>query len=794
MRRLVHFVALREFRAFLFSPTGLFTVVLYLVLAGYVFALNVLVTQEATLRYTFSALSVLTIFVVPLITMRLLSEELRLGTFEILISHPVTDFQIVLGKFLAGLSVFLCLSAPTLAYVVVLETLGEPDWGVAFSGYLGQVLLAAMLTALGLVVSSLTHSQVLAAMGAMVGGVLFWLVGAASYSVRGRLGDALAYLAMLDHFATFRRGIVDSRSAVYFLATTTMLLYLAVRAIESRRWKFGIVPGGVPRGWNRPRLSLALGALATLPLGEAIFSSLTYGSWRFYCSFLVVLAALLLAAPLYLNRVRLRYELSRRQTGLVLTVSLNCLLVVLLWLLVTFVTSQHYVRIDLTSAKRYALSELTKAKLSNLTQPVEFIVAINRPADLRQEVMDLLAEYRARSKAITIRQIDVLRSPSEAERIRERYNLTTALSDEVLAVCGEEMRRIPVASLVNQPMQVVNSRLVRGPTQFVGEAELTAAIIQLTREKPGRIVFLAGHGERSPDLTDRQAVSFAVGELRRAGYVVTEHVTAPGISASFPSDTTVVVIAGPQRRLANEDIAALNEFLDRGGGILLLLDPGVEAGVEPLIHPWNVRLGNDLVVDPASHVAGADPTALSVKRFRTQHPIGKGMGSLSVVLPTARRIAVTNVQVNPNVSTTNFMHTSGRGWAVTYQDSQFIRVDPNRDRRGPISLAMACERYEDTVEPGGRPKTGRMVVIGDSDWLSNQYIDLAGNLDLFLNCIDWLAGRQDLIAVRPKVTDIRQMNLTRAQAKSVFWFSMLILPGIVMVAGVGTMIKMRRGS
>jgi len=790
----VRFVARRELRAIMYSPTGILVVVLYLVLAGYIFALNVSMTQEATLRYTFSALGVLTLFVVPLITMRLLAEELRSGTFEVLIAHPVTDLQIVLGKFCAGLLMFLCLSAPTLLYLIILEALGSPDWGPALAGYLGQALLAAMLVAGGLVISSLTQSQVLAAMGAMVGGVILWLIGTASYSVRGWLGQALAYLAMLEHFATFRRGIIDSRSVVYFLGTTGMLLYLAVRAIESRRWKFGTAPGGVPRRWNHPRLSLALAALATLPLGEAVFSSLTFGRWRFYNSAMVALAALLVAVPGYLNRIRLRYELSRRQMGLVLTVVLNCLLVLALWSLVIFVASRHFVRMDLTRTQRYALSELTETTVQNLTQPVEFIVALNQPADLRQEVIDLLTEYRARSKNISVEQVDAVRNPGRAEQIREQYGLTTALANEVLVVAKDQVRRIPAAALVHQPVRLVGGRLVSEPARFAGEAELTAALLQLTRGRPGRIVFLAGHAERSPTATNPDGLSFAANELRRSGWTVTERVTTPGASAVFPADTAAVVVAGPRRPLSDEDIAALNAFLDGGGGVLLLLDPGVDTHVEPLIHPWNVRLGDNLVVDLESHVASAGPTSVSVRHFRSDHPIGKGMGALSVVLPTARRIAVNYAEANPHVSTVNFMHTSGKGWAVPYQAGQSIQVDPKRDRRGPISLAIACERYQEVAEPGQPPKTGRLVVIGDSDWLSNQYIDLAGNLDLFLNSIDWLAGRQDLIAVRPKVTDIRRLNLTRAQAKSVFWFSVVGLPGAALIAGVGAILRRRRGA
>lgn len=786
-------IAVRELRSVMYSATGVFIVVLYLALAGYVFALNVSLTQVATLRHTFSTLCVLTIFVVPLITMRLISEELRTGTFEALVAHPVTDIQIVLGKFIAGVAVFAFMFTPTLLYLVILQIFGSPDWGPALAGYFGQLLLASVLTALGLLISSLTHSQVLAAMGAMVGGVIFWLAGTASYTVRGSLGDALAYLAMLEHYAVFRRGIIDSRSLVYFLATTTMLLYLAVRSIESRRWKFGVTPGGVPQGWHQPKMSLTLAALAFVCLGEAIISSLTFGYWRLYSFVLVFLAIVLFAIPVYLNLIRLRYELSRRQTGLAMTVFLNCLLVIVLWSLVTFVASRHYVRLDLTRNKRYALSELTETTLRQLEQPVEFIAAVNQPTDLRQEIVDLLAEYAARTKQVSYREVDVERDPGQASMIREQYGLTSALGNEVLVVFGEEVRRVPIGAMVNRPMRIVDNRRVRGPVQFVGEAEITAALLQMQRDSPGRVVFLAGRGERNPNDTSPEGASFVADELRRNGWVVAEHVTAPGSMAQFPEDTAAVVVSSPQRRLADEDITALNTFLDQGGGVLALVEPGVDSGLEPLIEPWNARLGDNIVVDLQSHVASADPTSLSVRLFRSDHPIGKGMGSLSAVMPNTRRVAVTHTNLNPHVTSTNFMHTSDKGWAITYQPGTRLSLDPRRDRRGPISLGLAAERYQPSSTPGELPKTGRMVVIGGVSWLTNRYVDMAGNLDLFLNSVDWLAGRQELISVRPKVTNLRRMNLTRAQAKSIFWISVLGMPGGVLISGVAVVLKRRRG-
>ena len=449
--RAIRLIARRDWLATICSPTGLIVVGLYLVVSGYLFWLSVSVTQEASLRSTFSALGIITAFVVPLITMRLLSEELRSGTFELLTAHPVNDIQIVLGKFLAGYLAFLVLSAPTLSYILILQVLGSPDWGPALCTYLGQQLLALMLLAMGLLASSLTSNQVLAAMAATIGGMLLWLAGTASHGVQGWLGKALGYLAMFEHFSLFQRGIVDSRALTYFLATGGMFLYLSVRAVESRRWKFGVLPGGVTATWRFPRLSVVLLIVAGTILAEALVSTITRDIWTAYNTVLVVMGTIMAGLPVYLNRVRLRYELGRRRIGLVLTVVVNCLLVCTIWVLATFFTARHYVRLDLTSTKHYALSDQTRMVLDKLSVPVEVVVVKGPYTGLHQEITDLLAEYTAHSSRLSVQEIDPLRNPGDIEQIHQRYKLTNVPSNEVLVEVGDQVRRIPVVSRMALP-------------------------------------------------------------------------------------------------------------------------------------------------------------------------------------------------------------------------------------------------------------------------------------------------------------------------------------------------------
>jgi len=491
------------------------------------------------------------------------------------------------------------------------------------------------------------------------------------------------------------------------------------------------------------------------------------------------------------NYPRIRREIRKRQTNIALTVVFNCLLGALVWGMAIYISSRVFYRFDMTASQRYELAPLSKQVVRHLEQPITIYVCISKPTDLLQEIRDLLDEYTVFSDQLKVVYLDARRSPDEAERLRIRYNLSSDLDDELFVIAGNRYRRIAKSSLYfTTALQLTGDRRLLTPAHFIGEAEITSSLIQLTRELPGRVIFLSGHGERNPEKTSEEGISTWVRELNRQYWQVQHMVVTPGGKPQFPPDTQAVIIAGPRRSLSNEDLHELNQVLNRGGGILFLLDPGIDAGVEPLIQAWNFRMNNDFVLETQRYTADRGQSSLFINQFSQQHPIGKAMGDLAVVLPTARRIAVSTSNTNPSVSTTNFMHTSGYGWATEYDPDKQIQIDPKKDRRGPISVGMAAERYRAVSEPGVDPLQGRIVVIGDSDFVSNRYIDMAGNLDLALNCVEWLAGRHDLLSIRPKVSASQKIILTGREAKFVYWWSILLLPS--MVAGAGLLLLIRR--
>lgn len=232
----------------------------FLLLAGYFFYANVLyyslisfqVAQQAAqnpqvaaqvnpqqmvFRPLFNVLAVVLLLLVPLLTMRLLAEEKRSGTAELLFTYPLTDWAVIFGKFLSVLLVFILLLACTLSYAVVFALISRLDWGPLLSGYLGLILMGGSCLALGLFASSLTENQIIAAVVAFAMLLLFWVIGWVQELGGGGAAKVLQYLSMVDHYDAFTRGVIDTRDLVYYLSFIYFFLFLTKRQLESRRWR-----------------------------------------------------------------------------------------------------------------------------------------------------------------------------------------------------------------------------------------------------------------------------------------------------------------------------------------------------------------------------------------------------------------------------------------------------------------------------------------------------------------------------------------------------------------------------
>jgi len=230
-------IARRELGSYFGSFLAYLVIALFLVVNGFFFYLNVTFGQQATIGPVVQTIYTILLLITPILTMRLISEELRSGTVELLLTAPVRDFEVVAGKFLAAMGFVGVMLLLTLAYPAVLFALGSPDWGVVGSAYLGMVLFAGAAVGIGLFASSVTPNQIVAAVLAFVILLVLWVVDGLSSGLGGDIGGVVRELALYTHFSDLTRGLVNSKDIVYFLSLIAFGLYLSTTALEARRWR-----------------------------------------------------------------------------------------------------------------------------------------------------------------------------------------------------------------------------------------------------------------------------------------------------------------------------------------------------------------------------------------------------------------------------------------------------------------------------------------------------------------------------------------------------------------------------
>ena len=230
-------IASREARAYLTSPGAYIIIAVFTAITGYLFVDGVSVPfPEATVHRYAGAVIFSLVFLGPALTMRLLAEERRLGTLDLLLSSPVSDWHVVAGKYLGALALYVLMLLATLFYAALLYWLGTPDSGPVATAYLGLFLYGAAALAVGLWASSLTANQAVAAVVGVGVLVLLSITQLAAASTEGWASTVLEETSMVTHFADLRRGVVDLSDIAYYLSVILLFLFLSVRSIESRRW------------------------------------------------------------------------------------------------------------------------------------------------------------------------------------------------------------------------------------------------------------------------------------------------------------------------------------------------------------------------------------------------------------------------------------------------------------------------------------------------------------------------------------------------------------------------------
>ena len=235
----------RELRAYFFAPLAYIVMFFFLIVTGVIFVNLIgnlvdprIMAPDPALSYFFRSSWLMLILLAPVLTMRLISEELRSGSIEILMTAPITEAQVVAGKYLAALTFYASLWLPTLVYAVLISRQSEVDWGPVAAGYVGILGIGALLLSVGTFASAMTRSQLVAAMVAVALVFLLFLLGIFEGQLDNeKLKEALGYVNLWNHIDEFARGIVDTRRLAYYGTGALFFLFLATRALEDKKWR-----------------------------------------------------------------------------------------------------------------------------------------------------------------------------------------------------------------------------------------------------------------------------------------------------------------------------------------------------------------------------------------------------------------------------------------------------------------------------------------------------------------------------------------------------------------------------
>jgi ABC-type uncharacterized transport system involved in gliding motility auxiliary subunit len=319
----------------------------------------------------------------------------------------------------------------------------------------------------------------------------------------------------------------------------------------------------------------------------------------------------------------------------------------------------------------------------------------------------------------------------------------------------------------------------------VNEQQLTSALLRLLSPEEKVIYVLTGHGEPTFDAYEDASYAFAVRELTTKNYTINElNLLATN---TIPEDAKVIIIAGPQKPLSEDEVTLLKAFVENGGGLIVMLEPTAltQFGDSPdplatwLADEWNIQYEDDLIIDLTSQTG----TLAVVERYGN-HAITTSLTGMTAVFPTSRSLTT---KTDSSITPTALAYTSANAWGETDMEALLnnsATYDTGSDLAGPLALALAVEDSS----------TGsRIVAFGDSEFANNAMYQYYGNADLFLNSVDWVAKQDQLINLTAKSTTKRTLvTPNQAVQNAILFGSVAVIPLAIVIAGVVVGIQRRK--
>ncbi|WNV06171.1 GldG family protein [Candidatus Methylospira mobilis] len=437
--------------------------------------------------------------------------------------------------------------------------------------------------------------------------------------------------------------------------------------------------------------------------------------------------------------------------------------------LLGWLSTRYVAEFDWTAGNRNTLSEASRKVVDLLDSPVNITVFAREEKVLRDRIKDQLERYQRYNKSVTCRFINPDTQP-------------TQVREQGITVDGELLLEYHGHS---EKVQEAN------------ESGITNALQRLLQGGERRLVFLEGHGERSPRNKGDADMGQFGDEMTRKG--ITASTLNLAQTPAIPENTSALVLASPRVRLMSGEVRLIQDYLNKGGNLLWLQDAGDAHGLEPLLQQFGLKLLPGVIVDPSAQLFGInDPTFVMVTEY-PPHPAMRGF-SIMTLFPMASALETsgkTDFQPTPILSTLRHAWTETGSLKETK-----LQFDADKgERQGPLVIGFALARArpasqannaDSTAENTAPPQEQRIAVIGDGDFLANSYLGEGGNLNLGVNLVNWLTQDDRFINIPPLTATDRALNLSPIASIAIAIVFLILLPLLFFVSGAVIWFKRRK--
>ncbi|MCL5035894.1 MAG: GldG family protein [Chloroflexi bacterium] len=409
---------------------------------------------------------------------------------------------------------------------------------------------------------------------------------------------------------------------------------------------------------------------------------------------------------------------------------------------------------DLTANKRFTLAPQSVKILKNLKD--ELLIKAFYIKGTERSAEDIFKQFAYYSPMIKYEFID----PNKDPRLAREYEISQP--GTVFVLCGKNREKL---------MQVSEEKLIN-------------TIIKATRKEKRLVYFLKGHGERGLNIPGQQGLTALKEALEKENYEVEDFLLMR--RQSVPERVSLLVVAGPLTKFQPEELEGIKNYFNTGGRAVFLIDINTPKQVTDFLTAYGFQVDDDIIIDPSSQMVGANYYVAMVAEYDQSFPITADF-NLACFFPICRSMKAGG---GPPASYVKWVaRTSQYTWGIDKNRKEIngqIKVDPRKDKRGPLEVAAAG-----SYQVADGKKEARIVVLGSTDFIANGSIGLSGNRDFFLNCMGWLTQQEDLISIRPKAEENTPVFFNTKQKYGVFFFGLVFLPLLLTIIAIIIFIRRR---